>query len=230
VNSRRIPVAVVAIALAGAATLIGVSAVRGERPAPDKQLAAGVQHGVFTGIPQHGIVLGSARAPVTLVEVADLQCPYCAEFARFGLPPLVQDYVRTGRVKVVFEGLAFLGPDSTVALRMVLAAGLQDRAWDVIDGLYGRQGAENSGWVTMPLLHEAGAAVRGLDVDRMVRQSRGLSVTRLVRAAERFARRGHVDGTPAFFVGRSGGPLRRIEIRSLTAEALRPALDAALSG
>jgi protein-disulfide isomerase len=230
VSSRRVSLAVVAVALAGAATVIGVSAVRGDPPAPEKRPTAGVQRGVFAGIPQRGIVLGSAAAPVTLVEVADLQCPYCAEFARLGLPPLVQDYVRTGRVKVVFEGLAFLGPDSTVALRMVLAAGLQDRAWDVIHGLYDRQGAENSGWVTMTALHEVGAAIRGLDVTRMVRQSRTPSVMRLLRDAERFARLGRVNGTPAFFVGRSGGPLRRVEIQSLTAEALRPALDAALNG
>lgn len=218
------------MALAGAATLIGVSAMRGDPPAPGQQAAAGLQRGVFAGIPQRGIVLGFAAAPVTLVEFADLQCPYCAEFARSGLPPLVQEYVRTGRVKVVFEGLAFLGPDSTVALRMVLAAGLQDRAWEVIHRLYARQGAENTGWVTMPVLHEVGAAVRGLDVDRMVRQSRTSSVTRLLRDAERFARRAHVDGTPTFFVGRSDGPLRRVRIDSLTAEALRPAIDATLNG
>lgn len=229
-NSRRIFIAVVAAAVAVAATLIGVSVVRGDPPRQSTEPTLEVQPGVFAGIPQEGIVLGSTAAPVTLVEFADLQCPYCADFARQGLPTLVQEYVRTGRVKLVFQGLAFLGPDSRTALRAVLAAGLQSRAWDVLHGLYGRQGAENAGWVTTRLLREVAGDVRGLDVQRMLRQSNAPAVTRLMRDAKRFAHDGGVNGTPTFFVGRSGGTLQRIQLSSLSAEALRPALDAALAG
>ncbi len=230
-NSRRTLIAVVATAATVAATLIAVSAVQGDSPQRSStEPTLRVQQELFAGIPQQGIVLGSPAAPVTLVEFADLQCPYCSEFARVALPTLVQDYVRTGRAKLVFQGLAFLGPDSRTALRAVLAAGLQNRAWNVLDGLYGRQGAENGGWVTRRLLREVAGDVRGLDVRRMLRQSTSPSVTRLIRDADRFAREGGVHGTPTFFVGRSGGPLQRVQLTSLSAEALRPALDAALAG
>jgi hypothetical protein len=37
---------------------------------------------LLAGIPQRGNVLGSPTAPVRLVEYADLQCPYCALYAR----------------------------------------------------------------------------------------------------------------------------------------------------
>ena len=227
-NSRRIFIAVVATAVAVAATLIGMSAVRGDPPRPSTQPTPGAQYELFAGLPQQGIVLGSTAAPVTLVEFADLQCPYCSDFARAGLPSIVEEYVRTGRVKLVFQGLAFLGPDSRTALRAVLAAGMQNRAWDFLHGLYGRQGAENAGWVTSQLLREVAHDVRGLDVQRMLRQSNSPTVTRMMGDAARLARDGGVSGTPTFFVGNSGGVLRRVQLSSLSAEALRPALDAAL--
>ncbi len=84
---------------------------------------------------------------MTLVEYADLQCPYCAEWTLETLPVIVSDYVRTGRVRIVFRGLAFLGSDSELALRAVIAAGAQNRLWDLVDELYQRQGYENNGWV-----------------------------------------------------------------------------------
>jgi protein-disulfide isomerase len=227
-NSRSIFIAVVATAATVAATLIGVSAVRGDPPQRSAVPTSGAQYELFAGIPQQGIVLGSTAAPVTLVEFADLQCPYCSDFTRAGLPSIVEEYVRTGRVKLVFQGLAFLGPDSRTALRAVLAAGMQNRAWDFLHGLYGRQGAENAGWVTKQLLREVARDVRGLDVQRMLRQSNSPAVTRLMRDAARFARDGGVSGTPTFLVGNSGGVLRRVQLSSLSAEALRPALDAAL--
>ena len=89
-------------------------------------------------------MLGNPDAPVTLVEYVDLQCPYCAEWAVRTFPVLVSDYVRTGKLRIVFHGLAFIGPDSDTALRTALAAGREDRLWDVVAGFYVRQGAENA--------------------------------------------------------------------------------------
>jgi protein-disulfide isomerase len=181
----------------------------------------------LAGIPQHGVVLGSPRAPVTLVEFADLQCPYCGRFAREAMPTIVRDYVRTGKVRLVFEGLEFLGVDSDTALRAVLAAANQNHGWDMLDGLFQRQGGENTGWVTDGLVREVAGGIRGLDVPRLQRDAAG--VDRAIGAAQRLATRAHVDSTPTFLVGRTGRPLRRIGLTSLSADALRPALDDLLS-
>ena len=93
--------------------------------------------------------------PVTLVEYADLQCPYCAQWARDALPTLVEDYVKPGKLRIVFRGMAFIGPDSDKALRTAIAAGEQNHLWDVVHGLYLSQGAENAGWVTDELVAES---------------------------------------------------------------------------
>ncbi len=91
---------------------------------------------LLAGIPQAGAVLGSPTAPVTLVEYADLQCPYCAVWAREVLPAVVGEHVRTGRLRIVFRGLAFIGPESETALRTALAAGGQGKLWNVVELLY----------------------------------------------------------------------------------------------
>jgi protein-disulfide isomerase len=182
----------------------------------------------FAGIPQHGTVLGSPRAPVTLVEFADLQCPYCGEFARVALPTLVRDYVRTGKVRIVFQGLEFLGADSDAALRSVLAAARQGRGWQMLDGLFRRQGLENSGWVTDPLLRTVAGEVGGLDAARMQRDAARVDAD--IAAAATLATRAHVDSTPSFLVGRTGGSLRHVVLTELSADALRPALDELLAG
>jgi protein-disulfide isomerase len=165
---------------------------------------------------------------VTLVEYADLQCPYCAEWARASLPVVVSDYVRTGRVRIVFRGLAFLRADSELALRAVVAAGTQNKLWNLVDELYRRQGYENGGWVGEEL-PDAVAAVSGLELERLQRigDSRA-SDQAMIRAASSAQAAGG-QGTPSFEVGRTGGRLRLIRLSSLGPEGIRPALDAALA-
>ena len=65
---------------------------------------------MLAGIPQSGIYLGNPAAPVRLVEFADLQCPFCREYALQVLPQLVQDYVRSGKVRMEFRNLVVPRP------------------------------------------------------------------------------------------------------------------------
>jgi protein-disulfide isomerase len=76
---------------------------------------------LLDGVPQNGTVFGEDDAPVTLVEYADLQCPFCAEWALRTFPELVTDYVREGQLRIEFRGLSFIGPESEDALRTALA-------------------------------------------------------------------------------------------------------------
>jgi protein-disulfide isomerase len=184
---------------------------------------------LLDGIPQHGLVLGSPKAPVTMVEYADLQCPYCAEFATGTLPTLLDEYVRPGKVKIEFRGLAFVGDDSRKALRVVLAAAEQNRAWNVIDLLFANQGEENKGWVTDDLLRRVGGAIAGLDGAKMLSNADKPLHEEQMREMDREAQTDGVRGTPTFTVARAGVPPGQISLASLDAAAFRPALDAALT-
>lgn len=49
------------------------------------------------------IVLGDAKAPVTMVEYYSLSCPHCAHFAEDILPQIKTAYIDTGKVKLVLR-------------------------------------------------------------------------------------------------------------------------------
>ncbi len=219
-------------AAALATVLIGASQVSARQDAPAERAApvtALQKTAAFAGIEQRGATLGSPNAPVTLVEYADLQCPYCAEWARTALPVVVDRYVRTGKVQIVFRGLAFIGPDSERALRAVVAAGRQDRLWDLVHALYTSQGMENSGWVTDGLVRAVAGQISGLDADRLLADRWAPRVSPEMRSAAVAARAAGVSGTPSFEIGPTGGPLQLLRVSSLGPGGITPAIEEALA-
>jgi protein-disulfide isomerase len=224
-RTRRVALAAI-LALALVAPLIVASELGADRATPAPARPTTVTR-AFPGIPQRGTVLGAPDAPVTLVEYADLQCPYCAEWARRTLPVLVSAYVRPGKLRIEFRGLAFIGPDSVTALRTAVAAGRSGRLWDVVDGLYLAQGAENGGWVSDSLIKQL-AATAGLDYGRLVNEREQPWVARELERAAGAARAARVHGTPAFELGRTGRALRRIDVRSLDPAGITPAIESLL--
>jgi protein-disulfide isomerase len=234
-SSTRLVGAVFAGAALLAAALVSASLLgsRGDAepaPAVNGALAGAAEAGVLLrGIPQDGIALGVPDAPVTLVEYADLQCPYCAVWARGALPAIVDRYVRSGRVRLVFRGLAFIGPDSELALRTALAAGGQGRLWNVVHLLYANQGPENGGWVTDDLLRRVGSTA-GLDPDRLLVLRDSERVDRELLAAQRAADTAGIRGTPSFQAGPTGGRLEPLPVTSLGPEEIAARLDELLRG
>lgn len=204
------------------AVVLVVAAAAAATAAASVPGAAGVD-ALFRGIPQHGMWLGRPTAPVVLVEYVDLQCPYCAEFSKRTLPPLIRTYVRSGKVRVLFRGLAFLGDDSLTALRWTFGAARQNKLWNVLELLFRVQGRENSGWVTPRVLSSVAAAVPGLDVTRL-RHDAGRSDVQ-VAAAAAAARAAEVPGTPYLEVGRSLSTLRPVRLESFDPGPLAAVFD-----
>jgi protein-disulfide isomerase len=222
-------VAAVVVAAVVAALLLASGGDDEATPGGTHLAGADETRALLRGIPQDDIAIGPPDAPVTLVEFADLQCPFCASWATDAFPDVVEEYVRPGKLRIEFRGLAFIGDDSEKALRAALAAGQQDRLWHVVELLYRNQGAENSGWVTDELLDAVGRTA-GLDVDAWHGAFESAAVDGQLAAAERLARANAIQSTPSFLVGRTGGTLRRVDVVSLDAGGITPAIDRALSG
>jgi protein-disulfide isomerase len=215
--------AVSALALAIVVAAVAVSA-SGDDPAT---AAPAAPSPVFADIPQEGISLGSPSAPVVLTEFADLQCPYCATYARDVLPAIVDRYVRTGKLRLELRVRSFLGEDSVRAAAMAAAAAKQNRLWQFADAFYGAQGQENSGYVTDDFLREVGAA-SGLDTERAFADRERPFATRAIEDAERTADAVGSTHTPDFYLRHGDGPLEPLPLQDLTPEAFAAALDRAL--
>lgn len=81
-------------------------------------------------------VIGNPKAPLTIVEFYDFQCGYCKIFAQETLPEIIDKYVKTGKVKVIFKDFAILGEDSKSAAIAANCAYEQNKFLEFHDGLY----------------------------------------------------------------------------------------------
>ena len=219
---------VVGVAVAVAAALIvGSLVLRGGDGGGGTTTASSF---VVDGLEQHGTVLGDPAAKVTLLQYEDLQCPNCEQYMANAFPLVVEQYVRDGRVKVDFRGVAFLGDDSNQALRAVLAAAKQDKAWQLIELLYQNQGTENSGWVTEVLIEELASSIDGLDVQQLLADADSAAITAQIDDVAKEANDRGVQGTPWFFVQKGAGTPKAVAPTPYDPALIRPALDAALQG
>jgi protein-disulfide isomerase len=229
---RRMLVGTVLAGLATVVLAITISSVAGTAPAASSGSLRGVAYSasLFAGIPQRGTVLGRSNAPVEVVEFADLQCPYCDEYAVQALPSLVRDYVRTGEVSMRFENLSFIGPGSVAAGRAAAAAAQQNRLWNFVDLMYLNQGEENSGYVTPSYLRQLLAAAPGVNVANALRTSQTPSANVALQQATDIANAQGIDSTPSFLIGKVGGPLHVFQPSTLTPAPFAAAFDALLKG
>jgi len=185
-------------------------------------------HTLFKGIPQSGLQLGKASAPVTVVEYLDLQCPYCREVEVSVIPDIVTRYVRPGKAKIMLHPLAFTGSDSVRGRNALIAASEQDHAFDFADVLYLNQGVENTGWLNDHMVEAAAASIPGLKVPALLDERNAAGVSKLAKQFDSLAAAAHVDATPTFVIGSSFGGAKTTLVAP-TAQALSAAIQAALS-
>jgi protein-disulfide isomerase len=236
--SRRVLLTATAVVvLAAIAVVLGVSLSSGSSKAaiPARGSltnalpgASGVQK-LLKGIPQHGNVLGSQSAPVTIVEYVDLQCPYCQQFETQAMASLIARYVRTGKVKIEARPIAFNGPDSQRGRAAAIAAGEQNKLFNFVQILYLNQGSENSGWLNDQMVTSAAASIPGLDVSRLLAGSSSDAVKAQAGAFDQQAAADKVRMTPTILVGKRGGALRPVALTSPSDERpVASAINAAL--
>jgi formate-nitrite transporter family protein len=138
-------------------------------------------------------VRGSSDAPVTLLEYADFECPFCGRW----FPELQRVLQDLGpRVRFVFRHfpIAEHHPHAESAAEVAEAAGAQGKFWEMHDLLFRRQAALDDGHLL--------AYVRelGLDAVRVERELEQQVHRARVRDDIESGLRSGVSGTPMFFI------------------------------
>ncbi len=185
---------------------------------------------LFKGIPQKDLTLGNPKAPVTMVEYIDLQCPFCQQFETQVMPDIIKNYVRTGKVKVEARILAFIGADSSRGRNAMIAAATQNRAFNFAEILYYNQGVENSGWLSDAMVGQAVSSIPAIRVYDVLDHVSSASVSSQAKAFDAQGATDKVSGTPTLFAGKSGTKGKQIPLKSPTdSQSVVTALDAALA-
>ena len=91
--------------------------------------------------PLAGRVRGSARAPVTVYEMSDFQCPFCRTFALTTFHEIDSLYIATGKVRWAFVNfpLTSVHDNALAAAEVGLCAARQNAFWRVHDLRYQHQ-------------------------------------------------------------------------------------------
>lgn len=185
---------------------------------------------LYDGIPQQGNQLGDPDAPVAMIEYVDIQCPYCAQFEAEAVPPLVEKYVRTGKVFLETRPIAGLGVESQQGRLAMVAAGLQGKFFQLAHLLYLNQGAENSGWLDDEMLRRAAASIEGLDTAQFLQDMQSSTAARQGGVFDQQARAAAIQVTPTIYVGKNGGELQPVAPAFPGDDAtIAKAIEAALS-
>lgn len=187
------------LAIVAVAVAIVVSANRTGGGDTDIEGAAEVNRSL-AAIPQRGTTLGDPKAPVTVIEYGDLQCPVCKAYAEGPLSELIAGPVRAGKAKLDFRNYTIIGPQSAPAGAAALAAAAQGRGWSFIELFYRNQGAENSGYADDAFLTAIARAAGVPDIARWNRDRRSDRITSRVSATTSQAERIGFTGTPSFAV------------------------------
>jgi protein-disulfide isomerase len=185
--------------------LIVISSSGGGKKAPSKSAAATASavNALLTGIPQTGTTLGKPAAPVTVTEYGDLECPFCADFAKGAENTLISKDVRSGRVKLTYRSLQTATQDPTVFSTQqsaAYAAGAQGRALNFIELFYNEQGAEGSGYVSAGYLDGLARQIPGLDYAKWQSASSQSTYSDAVLADEQAAAKAGFSSTPTIVV------------------------------
>jgi protein-disulfide isomerase len=216
---RSLPLVIIVAVLAAAVAFTWVL-LRSSRP--DQSSTNSSSSEAPGAEPPH--IRGDPKAPVTLEEFGDFECPTCSAYA-VELKKIESEL--GDRLRVIFrEYPLYPTPHkhALIAAQAAEAAGLQGRFWEMHDKLYENQKAWSEATDVMPMFIDYARQI-GLDTDRFGRDLNGEVVAARIFQDGRRVHALGVIGTPSFFVNG-----KALDAASFSPDGLRTLTNQALRG
>lgn len=144
-------------------------------------------------------ILGNSNAEITLIEFGDYQCHFCNVYYQNTEHEILEKYVMTGKVNVIFKDYTIIGQDSMRAAHAAHCASEQGKFWEYHDTLYNNWGGENSGWAGSENILRFAEEV-GLNMNEFVECNVDKRYEQQIAASNTDAQKLGITGTPAFYV------------------------------
>jgi len=154
-------------------------------------------------------VLGSASAPITIVEFGDYQCEACYHWYHNTRADIIDNYIETGKVNLVFMDLPFLGRDSITAAQATYCADDQGKYWEYHETLYNFQEAIDNGWASKDRLVSF-AFNLDMNMDKFNDCMDSSKYAKRVKANYDESQRFGAEATPTFLIISPDGNMKKI--------------------
>jgi len=167
-------------------------------------------------------IQGSPTAPLWVIEVSDFQCPYCKQWHDQTYPTLLDQYVKTGKIRLAYVNFPLaIHVHAFPAAEAAMCAGAQAKFWQMHDALFSSQNS----WET---LASPGAAFDSLAQSTGVNMARWRDCIKsgemraLIEADHDRAERAGASATPSFMIG------NKLLVGAQSLDELRTAIDSAM--
>ena len=144
-------------------------------------------------------IMGDPDAPITILEWGDYQCTFCYKFHQNTLDIINEEFIKTGKVKVIFKDFPLNGPDSKLAAESSYCAHDQGKYWEYHDQLYENWAGERTGWITREALSEFAKSIN-LDTTEFNKCLNESKYENKINSIYEFGKQIGIDATPSFLV------------------------------
>ena len=144
-------------------------------------------------------IMGDPDAPITILEFGDYQCTFCYKFHQDTLDIINEEFIKTGKVKVIFKDFPLNGLDSKLAAESSYCAHDQGKYWEYHDQLYENWAGERTGWITREALSEFAKSIN-LDTAEFNKCLNESKHENKINSIYEFGKQIGIDATPSFLV------------------------------
>ncbi len=147
--------------------------------------------------PDEDIVIGSAYAPVTMIEFSDFQCPFCAKFMLDTYDDIKEEYVNTGKVKFIYKHYPLPSHNNARKAAQASECALDIGGIDAFEGISYKMSQNNNFLSESNLLKFGSEFVNATEFEACLKS--GAMADRVENDLQEGRRLG-VTSTPTFFI------------------------------